>query len=158
MKIGELARRTGCKVVTIRYYEKEGLLPAPPRSEGNYRRYGEADGERLVFIRHCREYGMSLEDIRALLDFRDHPQRDCAWVDALIARHIDAVEAKIRSLDHLKGHLRQLAQSCSGGGSGETCGIMRGLSAPQRHCAECEALTAQAASFSGKPCSTATRR
>ena len=63
MKIGELAKKTGCQVVTIRYYEKEGLLPEPERSEGNYRLYSEADIERLRFIRHCRHHDMKLAEI-----------------------------------------------------------------------------------------------
>ena len=67
IKIGELARRTECQVETIRYYEKEGLLPEPTRSRGNYRLYGEAQVERLQFIRHCRSLDMTLGEVRALL-------------------------------------------------------------------------------------------
>lgn len=66
IKIGELAKRTGCEVVTIRYYEKEGLLPEPARSDGNFRLYGAAHVERLRFIRHCRSLDMSLSEIRTL--------------------------------------------------------------------------------------------
>ena len=77
MKIGELARRTGCQVETIRYYEREGLLPEPARSPGNYRLYGSAHVERLTFIRHCRALDMTLGEIRTLLMHRDHPERDC---------------------------------------------------------------------------------
>ena len=67
LKIGELAKRTGCPVETIRYYEREALLAAPRRSEGNYRLYDDAHAERLQFIRHCRSLDMTLDEIRSLL-------------------------------------------------------------------------------------------
>ena len=67
MKIGELAKITDCQVETIRYYEREGLLPQAPRSESNYRIYGAEHTERLGFIRHCRSLDMTLEEIRVLL-------------------------------------------------------------------------------------------
>lgn len=73
VKIGELAKMTGCQVVTIRYYEKEGLLKRPERTERNYRLYGDEDIARLRFIRHCRRHGMSLDEIRTLLVYSDHP-------------------------------------------------------------------------------------
>lgn len=73
MKIGELAKLTDCQVETIRYYEKEGLLPPPARSDGNYRLYTQAHTERLVFIRNCRSLDMTLEEIRSLLGLRDSP-------------------------------------------------------------------------------------
>ena len=73
IRIGDLAKRSGCEVVTIRYYEKEGLLPKPARSGGNFRLYGEAHIERLQFIRHCRSLDMTLSEIRALLGLRDNP-------------------------------------------------------------------------------------
>jgi len=138
MKIGELARETGCKVVTIRYYEKEGLLAEPARTEGNYRRYGREDLERLKFIRHCRKHDMKLGEIRKLLAFRDHQQRDCTWVTELIDGHIRSVDAQIQSLEHLKHHLEQLRRRCAGGHSGETCGIMQGLDDQALCCAACE--------------------
>ena len=127
MKIGELARLAGCKVVTVRYYEKEGLLGAPDRSDGNYRLYGEQDAERLKFIRHCRRHDMKLDEIRRLLAYRDHPDKDCVWVSDLLDAHVNNVNAQIQSLLRLKGYLQDLRQRCSGGGSAATCGIMRGL-------------------------------
>ncbi len=127
IKIGELARLAGCKVVTVRYYEREGLLGAPDRSGGNYRLYNESDADRLKFIRHCRRHDMTLDEIRKLLEHRDHPERDCAWVNELLTSHISDVDAKIHSLLQLKGYLQALRGSCGGGCSAETCGIMRGL-------------------------------
>ena len=88
MKIGELSKKTGCKVVTIRYYEKEGLLKTPERTEGNYRVYSKKDMDRLEFIIHCRRHGMVLDEIKELLVFRDHPHTDCTWVTHLLRKHI----------------------------------------------------------------------
>ncbi|MDR3176760.1 MAG: Cd(II)/Pb(II)-responsive transcriptional regulator [Desulfovibrio sp.] len=137
MKIGELAKRTGCKVVTIRYYEKEGLLAEPDRTGGNYRSYGRGDLERLEFIMHCRRHGMQLGEIRKLLAFRDQPRSDCTWVGKLIDAHIENVDGQIKSLEHLKLHLEMLRQSCACGGSGETCGIMRNLENREESCIAC---------------------
>ena len=133
LKIGELAKKSGCPVVTIRYYEKEGLLPEPDRSGSNYRLYDEADMERLRFIRHCRRHGMKLAEIRELLAFRDHPTRSCDWSNTLVQRHIDNVEAQIASLTQLKAQLEQLLHACSGGSAGR-CGILESLSAPCPYC------------------------
>lgn len=138
MKIGELSKRTGCKVVTIRYYEKEGLLAEPERTEGNYRLYGNEDLERLEFIMHCRKHDMKLDEIKKLLAFRDRPQHDCTWVTELIKTHIENVDEQIQSLEHLKHHLVQLRERCAGGHTGDTCGIMQGLSSREPCCASCE--------------------
>lgn len=138
MKIGELARKTGCKVVTIRYYEKEGLLAAPERSDSNYRLYNKDDVERLEFIMHCRKHDMNLEAIRKLLAFRDHPQRDCTWVSELVAAHIEDVNRQIASLEHLKIHLEELRCRCAGGHSGDSCGIMQSLDSRSLCCETCE--------------------
>ena len=108
VKIGELAKMTGCQVVTIRYYEKEGLLKRPERTERNYRLYGDEDIARLRFIRHCRRHGMSLDEIRTLLVYSDHPTGSCDWINRLIRTHIEAVEQQIRDLEHLRAHLESL--------------------------------------------------
>src|SRR3546814_5684368 len=105
MKIGELAKRTESTVETIRYYEKEGLLPEPSRSDGNYRLYGEEHIERLRFIRHCRTLDMALDEVRTLLRYRDTPTEDCGDVNALLVEHIHAVEVRVDELMQLKGHL-----------------------------------------------------
>lgn len=95
MKIGELAKRTGCPVETIRYYEREGLLPEPARSEGNYRQYTLAHVERLSFIRHCRSLDMTQEEIRTLLALRDRPEADCGTANRLIDEHLHHVEVRM---------------------------------------------------------------
>ena len=126
VKIGELAKMTGCEVVTTRYYEKEGLLKEPERTEGNYRVYGEDAQERLRFIRHCRQHGMKLSEIRELLAFSDNPTVSCDWVNNLIKQHIESVEKQINDLTHLKKHLESLYHKCDGGKKSD-CGIIKSL-------------------------------
>lgn len=128
MKIGELSKKTGCKVVTIRYYEKEGLLKTPERTEGNYRVYSKKDMDRLEFIIHCRRHGMVLDEIKELLVFRDHPHTDCTWVTHLLRKHIRETEEKIASLKRLKKSLQEMDDQCEGGLDGTSCPIMKHLS------------------------------
>ena len=127
VKIGELAKLADCQVVTIRYYEKEGLLQKPVRTEGGYRLYREADVERLKFIRHCREHGMSLAEIKILLGLRDAPDRDCSAVGSLVDKHIEEVDQQIKSLEKLKSQLVRLRGKCPNSGVISTCGIIKGL-------------------------------
>ncbi|WP_295471760.1 Cd(II)/Pb(II)-responsive transcriptional regulator [uncultured Pseudomonas sp.] len=113
MKIGELARLTDTQVETVRYYEREGLLPAPSRTEGNYRFYTQTHVERLTFIRNCRSLDMTLDEIRRLLSLRDSPQDQCESVNALIEEHIAHVDARVASLQALQQQLRELRQRCN---------------------------------------------
>lgn len=128
MKIGELAARADTQVETIRYYEREGLLPAAPRTDANYRIYGDAHLERLAFIRHCRSLDMTLDEIRVLLRFKDNPDADCGDVNALLDEHIGHVTARIRSLRQLEKQLKALRLQCAGAGGAAHCGILGGLS------------------------------
>jgi len=128
IKIGELSKRADCPVQTIRYYEKEGLLPEPDRSDGNYRLYAEAHIERVQFIRHCRSLDMSLDDVRALLSYRDTPAEDCGDVNSLLDEHILAVEARMKELTQLKRHLTSLRKKCTRTASADSCGILQALS------------------------------
>ncbi|MBY5967445.1 Cd(II)/Pb(II)-responsive transcriptional regulator [Halomonas denitrificans] len=130
MKIGELARRSGVKVETLRYYEREGLLPEPERSDGNYRVYRDAHAERLDFIRHCRALDMTLDEIRALLVCQDHPEHPCEDADALIEAHLGHVEQRIAQLSRLKAELERLRQRCAGHGTAGECGILNELAQP----------------------------
>ncbi len=127
MKIGELAQATGTPVETIRYYEREGLLPAAPRSDGNYRVYGAPHEERLRFIRQCRGLDMSLDEVRALLQVRDAPEAGCERVNTLIDAHIAHVAARIRELQRLRRALQSLRDRCAGAGDAAECGILSGL-------------------------------
>lgn len=138
LRIGELAKLAGCKVVTIRYYEKEGLLKAPGRTAGNYRSYGDEDISRLQFILHCRQHGMNLAEIRALLAYNDNPHTNCDWINSLIESHIGQVERQIKALRHLKEHLERLYNKC-GGGKKVECGILKSLVAGEK-CRECEKM------------------
>lgn len=126
VKIGELAKMTGCQVVTIRYYEKEGLLQEPERTGANYRLYGDGAIERLRFILHCRRHGMNLSEIRELLAFKDNPTVSCDWINSLVEKHIANVDEQIAALSHLKKHLETLLQQCSGGKK-TGCGILESL-------------------------------
>lgn len=112
LAIGTLAKRTGTKVQTIRYYEQIGLMPRPGRTEGGQRRYGEAELDRLAFIRHSRQLGFSLDAIRELLDLSDSPGRSCAEVDAIAQRQLREVEARIARLEALRGELRRMIAEC----------------------------------------------
>ena len=127
MKIGELAKKAGCQVETIRYYEREGLLPAPARTEGNYRLYGSQHLERLVFIRNCRTLDMTLEEIQRLLALRDLPKENCAGINSLVDEHIEHVEARINSLLALRDQLSELRDRCNDPQQAEDCGILRQL-------------------------------
>jgi Cu(I)-responsive transcriptional regulator len=113
LAIGTLAKRTGTKVQTIRYYEKIGLLPEPGRTEGGQRRYGDTDLDRLAFIRHARQLGFTLEAIRELLDLSDKPSRSCAEVDVIAHRQLKEVEARIARLEALRTELKRMLRECS---------------------------------------------
>lgn len=130
MKIGDLAKRTDTPVETIRFYEREGLLPAPARTTGNYRSYDDGHAERLSFIRHCRGLDMALDEIRALLHYKDHPQDDCTEVNALLDEHIGHVAQRIRDLKALERQLKTLRASCRQSRDTAHCGILNQLSSP----------------------------
>jgi len=129
MKIGELATRAGCLVETVRFYEREGLLPPPDRTENNYRSYRQEHADRLGFIRHCRSLDMALDEIRTLLDLRDRPDQDCGDVNALLDRHIDSVSQRIASLTVLQHQLQHLRSQCSSIDVTRSCAIMAALDA-----------------------------
>jgi len=128
MKIGDLSRLTQTQVETIRYYEREGLLPEPGRTEGNYRIYGEAHAVRLAFIRHCRGLDMTLDEIRQLLRFKDDPASDCGDVNALLDAHIGHVSDRIRELRALEKQLKSLRERCGETQPAANCGILSELS------------------------------
>jgi Cd(II)/Pb(II)-responsive transcriptional regulator len=130
--IGALAKRTHCQAETIRYYEREGLLPPPGRSQGNYRQYDTTHVERLSFIRHCRSLDMTLDEIRALLEFRDGPTRNCAEVSALLDEHVRHVADRIAELRRLERQLKHLRGLCASPGQAERCGILNEMSRASR--------------------------
>lgn len=130
LRIGELAWATASHCETIRYYERENLLPAPARTGGNYRLYNQTHVERLTFIRHCRALDMSLQEIRALLKLYDSPAEDCAGANALIDAHILDVSGRIRELNGLRRQLQQLRGLCKQGRAARNCRILHELGAP----------------------------
>lgn len=109
--IGRLSAHSGVNIETIRYYERVGLTPAPPRSSGGRRLYGGDDAKRLSFIRRARKLGFRLEAIRSLLGLNDGPP-SCAEVHALTARHLEAVREKIAALCRLETTLTETAAAC----------------------------------------------
>lgn len=128
LKIGDLARMTNTKVVTIRYYEKIGLLAEPERGPGNYRAYSEGALDRLRFIRRCRGLGFPLDQIRELLALSSDAAQPCDEVDRLTADHLAEVERKIADLTRLAGELRRISASCQGGGTISRCRILDAIS------------------------------
>ncbi|MGR3825329.1 MAG: MerR family transcriptional regulator [Salipiger marinus] len=112
LSIGTLAKRTGTKVQTVRYYEQIGLMPEPGRTDGGQRRYGAAELDRLAFIRHSRDLGFPLDAIRELLDLSDSPEKSCAQIDAVAQRQLKAVEARIARLQSLKAELQRMISEC----------------------------------------------
>lgn len=129
MKIGDLATASSTAVDTIRYYEREGLLPAPGRTQGGFRVYEPVHLERLQFIRYCRGLDMSLDEVRVLLRVKDAPGGDCGDVNALLDAHIGHVTRRIRELRTLEKQLKELRQRCAVAQSVDQCGILSGLAA-----------------------------
>lgn len=118
ISIGELAKRTQVKVPTVRYYEQIGLLASAPRTDGNQRRYGKAEVDRLNFIRHSRELGFEIEDIRELLAMTAEPQASCHQVDSIARNHLAEVTRRIESLQALQAELERMIAEC---GRGRIC-------------------------------------
>ena len=132
LPIGKAADACGVKVPTIRYYENIGLLPAPSRNEGNRRLYEQEDVRRLAFIRHARELGFGIEEIRDLLKLSDNPKTSCAAVDAIASAHLEQVEIRLDKLKALKKELKRMVDEC-GHGHVSQCRVIEVLS-DHRHC------------------------
>lgn len=112
--IGKLSEATGVHIETIRYYEKIGVLPAPPRSDGGYRLYSREHLARLTFLRRCRELGFSLEEIRALLGLMEEDYT-CREVKRLTVDHLQTVRQKLKDLRKLERALASIVSQCDGG-------------------------------------------
>ncbi len=115
LSIGLLSKQTGVKVPTIRYYEQLGLIPAPARSDGNQRRYPPAALDRLSFIKHARDLGLSIEAVKELLELSGHPDKACSHADRIAAEHLETIREKIAKLQRLEAELERIASSCDGG-------------------------------------------
>jgi Cu(I)-responsive transcriptional regulator len=128
LRIGNLAKATGTKVVTIRYYEQIGLLPVPSRTDGNYRCYNDEHLRRLRFVRRCRDLGFTLGQVRELLHLSLQRNQECAEVDRITAQHMGEIERKIADLKRLAIELRRLSACCEGDGLIADCRIIEALS------------------------------
>ncbi|MBL7003833.1 MAG: helix-turn-helix domain-containing protein [Gammaproteobacteria bacterium] len=112
--IGQMAKSGNCKVQTIRYYEQVGLLLTPQRNSGNQRIYNVSQYKRLQFIRHSRELGFSLDQIRNILTLSDNPSHSCKEVDQIARIHLKDIESKIKRLNGMKKELKRMINHCSG--------------------------------------------
>lgn len=127
LSIGDLSRQTGVKVPTIRYYEQIGMLAAPDRSSGNQRRYERQDLDRLSFIKHARDLGLTLNAIRDLIDLSAHPEQPCADADRIVEEHLVSVRDRIARLRRLEVELERIATTCHTGKVGD-CSVIHALS------------------------------
>jgi MerR family copper efflux transcriptional regulator len=133
LTIGELAERTGCTVPTIRYYEEIGLIPAPKRRPSGHRFYDAAFEELLLFIRRCRDFGFSLEQVRELVALSQADQRNCFETLEITRTHLKSVRAKLAELRELERSLARFAASCEAtcaGGPAAQCTILKQPEAP----------------------------
>jgi Cu(I)-responsive transcriptional regulator len=131
--IGAASKQTGCSVPTIRYYEEVGLLPAAPRTEGNQRHYDDAAIRRLAFIRRCRDFGFTIEQVRELVGLVDQPNRDCVEVRDVAQAHLQEVQEKLAELQALEASLSAFVCSCNtacAGGPAVDCTILEDLAMP----------------------------
>jgi DNA-binding transcriptional MerR regulator len=134
-KIGALAERTGTNAPTIRYYEEIGLLKAAMRQAGGQRTYGEGDVSRLTFIRRCREFGFSVEQVRSLVGLLEDRERSCMHARDLATEHLTAVRAKLAELKALERRVAAFIRSCDrtcDGGPAADCRVVADLSKPTR--------------------------
>lgn len=124
--IGEMSRRANVKVPTIRYYEQMGLIEAPERSSGNQRRYTKHQLDRLAFIRHARDLGLAISEIRELIELSSDPTKPCAEADRIAVTHLNNVREKIRQLKKLEKELKRITTMCNGNTIGE-CYVIQAL-------------------------------
>jgi len=127
LSIGELSRKTGVKVLTIRYYEQMHLINAPERTEGNQRRYSTTERNRLSFIKHARDLGLKIDDIRELLTLSAHPEQPCAGANQIAANHLASIRNRISQLQRLEAELARMAEGCDADCI-ENCYVIESLS------------------------------
>lgn len=129
--IGVLARKTGCNIETIRYYEKAGMIPHPARSEGGHRLYGTGHLKRLAFVVKARVLGFTLSEVKALLRLVDEQDRPCTEVRDLAASHLRDVQAKLADLRAMEAVLNEMVVSCDKDRSTECPLIERMFNEPE---------------------------
>ncbi len=126
LPIGEISRRSGVKVPTIRYYEQAGLMPQPARTDAGRRTYNDADVRQLRFVRHARELGFEVDAIRQLLGLSEQPDRSCSEVDVIARAHLREIESKIARLRVLQTEVQRMLDDCAQGRVGD-CRVMQVL-------------------------------
>lgn len=127
MKIGQLAQRSGVNIDTVRYYERQGLLPRAQRLASGYRVYGENDVKRLRFVRRAKALGFTLVEVRELLGLSDHRDDDMAALKATALEKVADIKSKLAELERIRVALETLAASCPGHGALEQCPILNAL-------------------------------
>ena len=132
MKIGDLARAAGVPIDTVRYYERQGLLPLPARTASGYRQYGHDDAARLRFVRRAKALGFTLEEIRELLGLSARREADMAGMKAAAMQKLADIDDKLAELQRMRAGLDSLIASCPGHGALEHCPILDTL-ADERH-------------------------
>lgn len=129
LKVGEVARQAGVNLQTIRYYERRGLLPKPPRTSSNYRAYPAGTVLRVRFIKRAQELGFTLNEIQELLSLRAAPRSRCADVRRRAEAKVRDIDARVRTLQAMRDALTQLIGECSGKGFVTECPILETLDA-----------------------------
>ena len=127
MKIGQLSKQAGCKPETVRFYEHQRLLLAPRRTRSGYRDYDRGHLEELMFVRHCRALGLTLEETRELLQLRREPEQGCEEANRLLDRRLLQVREQMRSLRRLTQLLENLRGQCGRPAQSRNCGILQSL-------------------------------
>jgi MerR family transcriptional regulator, copper efflux regulator len=131
MNIGQLARQAGVPIDTVRYYERQHLLPAAARSAGGYRVFRDSDLTRLQFIRRAKALGFTLDEIGELLALSDQGQQDMAPIRETAQHRLDDIAQRIAELQRMQSALRQLVDACPGHGERGDCPILAALTGPQ---------------------------
>jgi MerR family mercuric resistance operon transcriptional regulator len=124
LTIGQVAREAGVNVQTLRYYERRGLIPKPPRRASGYRQYPEDTVRRIRFIRHAKELGFSLKEVAELLALRADPKTPCSEVRNRARAKVGDIDERIAALDRMRDVLSELAEKCSGRGPVRECPIL----------------------------------
>jgi Cd(II)/Pb(II)-responsive transcriptional regulator len=127
MKIGTLSSQTGLSIQAIRYYEQQQLVPLPARSSSNYRIYDATSVKHLVFIKHCRSLGLSLEEIKVLSRMQITPNEVCTAINDIVENHIAIVDRRMAELQELRHQLGALRARCSDDKPAKDCGILHQL-------------------------------
>ena len=127
LSVGQLAKRCGVNAQTVHFYEREGLLPKPPRTAGGYRAFPSDAVARVCFIKQAQAVGFALDEVRELLELRNHPETACPQVQRRAEDKIADVAAKVRDLQTIRRELTRLAKACAGRAKPHTCPLLEAL-------------------------------